>query len=606
VAVEKRVRAPRSSETKGRLKVSLDRAAQLRVPSHSLPLYAYVSDLTSSRETLYDMHSLTYGLQETVVGYWSDLPLINTMAPEDEWETFWLVLLKARQAGSTNTNGLCTYVQTSYTPGHQAALAADRESRAEEMFRRIQYAHNRWPREIRTDRVSDNETRSYTTGIDSAISVFSMHSPDVGVGLAVDSFVGSEVPLWADARRQLSGLIPAMMNRRLSRLVLEATAQPMSAPSGEYWKELYIDGLEGDGRWRSAFFPFWDSKANRRTWPKGQVPTNDEIRLLERFGKTNEWGHPGLTLENLAFRRWSMATDPDLRRNPEMFNVWYPFDDQTCWVEQGLSVVPKHAIDRHLQKELWPEVGAYNEFPDMNGTVLYGPDGKPVYVVNPDAIYLVLADPTGYGTDHAAFHVFEVWADEWIQVASYGAQTDPNEFARLLFDTGEKFNRAWIAIERNGVGVAALSLLKHMGYKRIWHANDKKPGVHKANEEAWLEKLIDDLMGKLTLRGKRTALQVSNYRHDKMVAKTQRAEILRPDSSGGRRARGHWDKVSALMVGCQVAHLLPRRYKHVEPTPENVIPFDRMTWRQSVEYLEAARKAKNPPKRRLHWRRRAR
>lgn len=569
------------------MKVDEEQAKLLRIPAISLPRYANLSDISSSDIILFDPTKITYKLQETIVSYYSQDSLIEGMD-----ETYWLTILKSRQGGSSNTNGLCIYPMVSYTPGLTAVVAADTKDRANIVFDRINLTHNMWPEAIRTDRESSNEFRSHTTVINSKIKVESMEKEDVGVGLSADIFVGSETPLWSNAEKQMSALIPAMINRKRSRMVLESTPQPLSAPSGQYWMDHWLDTLTGDGRWRGVFVPFWDSKINSRPWPKGQKPTLDELRLLDQFGGTDAAGHPGLTLDNLEFRRWIMATDKAVRRNPDLFRVWYPFDDQTCWIDQGTGVVPNHAIERHLRQTLYPEDGMYNEFPDP-------------YPVNPDAIYLIVADPAGYGQDHHAFHVLEMWHEEWIQVASFGASykahgIDPNKFAEILFKTGEKFNWAKIAVERTGVGLGPNMLLQNMRYPNLHYDDMNKPGVHKGNQEEWLEKFIDALMDKLVIRGKKTALQVKGYRHDKMTEKTQRAELLRPDSSGGRRERGHWDKVSALMIAPIVAHRLPKRYKHREE-PTNVIPFDRMTFNQHMEYAAAVQRLTQTKRRRLRY-----
>ena len=285
------------------------------------------------------------------------------------------------------------------------------QRRADEVFSRLDLAYNRWPKELRTDKLSSNESRSYTTGINSKVVVYSAESADVGVGLSVDSLVASEVPLWSDAGRQLSAIIPRDVQPEVLPLVLESTPQPLDAPSGQWWYDHWRESVRGKGRFVAAFFPFWDSKANVRPWPKNSQLTLEEIRLLERYGGVDRFGHPGLTRENLAFRREYMETDADVKRNPEMFNVWFPFDDLSCWVSQGKGIVPRGAFEKFLTRDLYEETEDYSEFPDIRPT-----DGStPRYKVNPDAVYIMGVDPAGYGRDHQSFQVLEVWDEEWIQ-----------------------------------------------------------------------------------------------------------------------------------------------------------------------------------------------
>jgi hypothetical protein len=106
----------------------------------------------------------------------------------------------------------------------------------------------------------------------------------------------------------------------------------MSMPSTEWWRDQCRDAKLGMGRWVYAFFPFWDGKLNRRPWPKNSKLTAEEVGLLDRYG------HLGLKKENLAFRRLMMETDAEIRRNPDLFKVYYPFDDVSCWIATAGSV----------------------------------------------------------------------------------------------------------------------------------------------------------------------------------------------------------------------------------------------------------------------------
>jgi hypothetical protein len=582
------------------LKVTEDEASLLRIPRVSLPAYGYLSNQETSEVSLFDPGQITYKLQQTELGYFSDESLIDGSD-----FTYWLTVLKGRQAGSTTVCAMSVYPLTAYTPGYTAAMIADKKSRANEVFSRLNICHNRWPTQIRTER-RHNETRSYTTDIDSKVIVESADTEGVGVGLSVDLLVGSELSLWPDAGAAMSGIMPAMVNRKKSKIVLESTAQPMTAASGQWWKDHYFDSVKGEGRWRAAFFPFWDSKLNSRPWPKGQKPTLEEIRLLERFGRHDTggvdiYGHPGLTLDNLAFRREVFGNDAEIKRNPDLFNVWYPFDDQTCWVSHGLGVVPAHAIDPTLARQLHAEVSDYNEFPEF-----WAGGGPARYEVNPNAVYVMGIDPAGYGMDHQAFQVLEVWDDAWIQVASFGARMDPNSFMGFALEVAERFNMAKVVIERPGVGQGHAMLARHLKYPNLHYDEKGKPGLHKVNDEAWLAKLVDALIdGQLILRGADTARQVKDYNHDRVTEQSQRAVLLRGnDKDKRRRGRHHWDKVSALMVACVVAPRMPRRYRRVDADVVEAKSFDQMTVSEQDAYFEYVKRMTQPQKRRLHYRRR--
>lgn len=572
------------------LKVTPEMALALRLPKISLPEYGTVSDLEYNSEIIkFDPDRATWKLQQTVVSYFSEESLIPGMD-----ETYWLAILKGRQSGSSTTCANCLLPLTMYSPGTTSGIIADERSRADEVFTRLNLAYNNWPDEIRTDRVTGAETRSLTLpGIDSRVIIRSAEQAGVGIGLSVENLVGTEPPMWADLEEAMSQIQPAMLNRKRSKWVQESTPQPLDAPSGQAWFEHWRLARRGNGRWRGAFFPYWDSKANRRPWPEGASVDLEEIRLLERYGKTDQWGHPGLTLENLAFRRWTMETDSRIKRNPAMFDVWYPSNDISCWITQDGGIIPPHIIDLIDKMELQEE--------STDGlTIFKEPD--------PNATYVIGADPAGYGRDHSAFQVLEVWDDEWLQVASFGKNCDPIVYEDLLYDIGKKYNWALIGPESNGVGISTINALRRRNYRNVYYSNNFKPGVHKSAgaQEEWLDMLVDSILNRrLILRGEDTVLQLRGYRHDKMNERSQRSVVLDPSRKNKRRERHHWDKVSALMLAVAMAPRAPRRYKPVQQ-PENVVLLSKdMTWAQWLEYQErvATRRDASRP-RRVHGRRR--
>lgn len=515
-------------------------------------MFGTVVDQDSGQLTRYDPYALTDDLQATVLSYMSDPPR------DDEGYARWLVLLKSRQTGASTIGALSQYPIVAYKPGVEAVVIADNQDRANGLFDRVMLNHAHWPEEHRVEQQSSNEVRSFTTKQGSRIRVLSGHSDAVGIGRSVDLLLASEVAFWANAAHQFSMLTPALINRKNSLVVQECTPSPMSESSAQFWHDQCADARQGRGRYLFAFFPFWDSKLCRRKWPAGQVPTAEEERLLKVYGPK------GLTLDNLQFRRITMDTDPEIRRNPDLFGVFYPFDPVTCWISSGVGVIPPSTLDRFRLL-----------FPEHPGLTIFE---EPQH----GSQYLVCVDPSGFGRDHAAFHVLEIWADEWRQVASYGAKTDPNDFAQILFDIGMKYNTAMIGVERNGVGLAQVTLLRHMKYPRIYHDKMLTPGIHKSNHDEWLALLVDGLLDKLTIYGEDTVSQIRGYRGDKLTERSIRSELL-ARNSGRRREKHHYDKVSALMVGAAIAPYMPIRYR---PTakPDNVVLFQDMTWEQHEEY----------------------
>lgn len=544
----------------------------LRDPRLSLPALAKVVDQENEGEIDYDPFAITYHLQETIIAHAADPPRTET------GHVTWLTILGYRQGGKSTTAELAYYPHAAYNHGWKHVCIADNDRRSDELHSRLQFNHSRWDENLRppVKPANKNETRQITFEHDSTMQVLSGASQAAAVGLSVSSLHASEVAYWKNAARQFSILYPAMVNRKNAHLLNECTPTPMNEPSAEWWKDQCNTAKHGIGRHIYAFFPFWDGKLNTRPWPDGASIDIEEQRLLDRYGPL------GLTLENLAFRRFMMETDSEIRRNTELFSCYYPFDDVSCWLVGGRQVIPSRSIERHTKLGGNDQLQPWRP-KDAHGVRYYKN-------ANAGASYVIGVDPAGYaGRDHAAFQVLEVWSDgekdDWEQVATFGAVCDPHLFCDYLMEAGHRYNNAVIAVEANA-GAACIGLLKERGYPNIYHDwKRNQPGVWKSSDEEFVRILTDALLDRLLLRDEDLVNQLSGYRGDAAVQRTIRAELLSGQSNGRRRDRHHWDKVSALMVACIVAPKQPSRFKP-KAAPSNIImhPAAGMTWNEMVEY----------------------
>jgi len=542
--------------------ISMDEEAleALRDPSISLQAYGTIINQKTGAESTYDPFAITDRLQETILSYYANPPIKNG-------QTQWANILGYRQGGKSLTPELCSYVKTAYTPGFDHVCIADNRDRAEYLHRRVHLTHSRWPLAVRAATVPNREVRQMTFPNGGKMRVLSGESGAVGIGQSPDSFHGSELPYWRNAGHQFSMIYPSLINRDKSYVLLESTPSPMTEPSAEWWRDQCRDAKQGMGRWCYAFFPFWDGKLNQREWPDGAKLEVNELRLLDRHHAQ------GLRKEHLAFRRLMIDTDKEIRRYPDLFRVYYPFDDVTCWISSKGSVFSDKLLRRHQEKSLLPWEGPYMEYE--------APEAGAVYVIG--------VDPAGYaGRDHAAFQVLKVYDGEWTQVASYGGVVDPVTFARKLEHVGMKYNKALVAIESNGVGLAAIALLDDIGYPNLYYEKPYRPGIAatRSSVARMLSYLQDALRDELILNDEDTVDQLGSYREDKRVERSPEAMMLHSGKPGRRRGRHHWDKISALQIACTVARKAPRRYKQSD-TPdglENILLFRDMTYNQLQEH----------------------
>jgi hypothetical protein len=551
----------------------------LRDPSKSLPAFGQVLDQATGDFIKYDPYAITYKMQADILDYCARPPRTSY------GQTRFLVLLAGRQVGKSLTSEYGIYCKAAYTPGHDHLTIADTRDRAQYLHQRVHHLHYRWPEEIRAPTAPSREVRQLT--FDSAVGgrmrVLSAESGAGAIGQSPNSNHNSEVAWWADAAGQFTLLWPALIQSNNALVINECTPAPADAPSVEWWKDHCKDAKLGLGRLLYKFYPFWDGKRNVRPWPTNSSPTQEELALL------NKYEAQGLTLPNLAFRRFMMEQDAQLRRNPELFRIFYPFDDLTCWVGGVKSVLHPKLLTRHLEAldptATWTAPYVEWEAPQSN------------------AQYVVGVDPAGHAArDHAAFIVLKVWEGEWTVVASFAEHVDPLTLHNQLRITAIRYNNAKIVVESNGVGQAVIALIRQDGYKNLYYEKPYRPGLTSTSSslDRFLGWLQDALLDTLVIPDPDLIDQLSTYGHDKRIEEGVQSEMLRGKMGRNRRARHHWDKVSALQMAIAGARSLPRRSPPTsEPEdPNKIVLFRDMTWNQIESYrsAEEARTAKSTPR----------
>lgn len=530
----------------------------LRDPRRALPAYGYVATQDGRDETVvrYSPDTVTVRAQRDVLAYWNSPP-----RDPHTGLTYWRIDLKGRQVGLSTTAEAAAYVRTSTANSWNHLCLADTPKRAQELLARVNLLHDRWDLGVRMTRRYNNETWQASfapvfAGGErlSDRRMVTQHTGMNPIGGSWDSIHWSEADFSGeDAERYWSSMLPALINRTHAVVHIESTANPGNlVPSVGFLKDMYSAAKNGrdmgvPNRFLACFYPFWDGRLNSRPWSPHAKPDLEELRLLERYGPK------GLTLDHLAFRREALATDPLVRRNPETFGIWYPFDDLTCWPVLAGQTFKAHHMARHL--------GAPHLIPwdPTNNAMFYPGRRKPAGEPDPDAAYVMGVDPNGYGgRDHGAAELREVWADEQREVASFAGGrregVNPEALAAWIVETSRRWREAGarilVVVESTGVGAGLIALLRREPGVDLFHTEPDRPGVPASaqKKQEALAAHLDALMDDLLLHDEDKVSQHTNYRNDKAVEETDTSLQLQDGNpSRRRRARHHWDKVSACM-----------------------------------------------------------
>lgn len=125
--------------------------------------------------------------------------------------------------------------------------------------------------------------------------------------------------------------------------------------------------------------------------------------------------------------------------------------------------------------------GQYREFLEPDSPSPYSPSSDRKFFIGADVA-------TGRSSDYSSFTVMDRMGEEF---AVYKGRISVDRFARLLGDTGERYNWAKIAPESNDVGLAVTSLLQTEGYPNLYYYQKllRKKGKSKPEIESapgWL------------------------------------------------------------------------------------------------------------------------
>lgn len=158
-----------------------------------------------------------------------------------------------------------------------------------------------------------------------------------------------------------------------------------------------------------------------------------------------------------------------------------------------------------------------------------------------DEEYFIGADcATGRGTDYSSFTCMNKQGEE---VAVFKGKIPLDKYAKLLGDTGEKFNYAKIAPETNDIGAAVTIMLQDEGYPNLYYYSKlfKKKGKSKPEQEL--------VPGWLTTSKNRSVIiegLEKDIREDSLIIKdpffVQEAYTFIYDSSGRPIAMGKHNK----------------------------------------------------------------
>ena len=315
-------------------------------------------------------------------------------------------LLSCRQAGKSTLLTIFALWMVCFNDDHRAAIVANKETTAINIFKRIRMAYEQLPNYIKPG-VKDYGKTGMTLGNDSSIVVSTTTATsirgDTISTLAIDEAGFIENHLLSEF---WSSVIPSISSGKKSKILMVSTPNGV----GNRFYEIYSEAESGKlKQWKSERIDWWDIPGRDEDWRETQIELlGSEEKFQQEYG-----------------------------------NVF--LDDAAAAV--GASIIER------FKKEKTPPVWTSE---DKEYTVFEYPHKDKLYVVGVDV-------GEGIGRASSVAQILDVTDLQNIkQVAIYSSSTiEPYHFANKLSVIGQSWGLPPILIERNNCGAQVIDALYH-------------------------------------------------------------------------------------------------------------------------------------------------
>lgn len=271
-----------------------------------------------------------------------------------------VVVLKARRQGlSTATAGRFFHGVVT-RPNKYGAIICHEPDSAEFVFNMYRRMYQNLP-DVMKPATKYNSIRRLEfnrpdgKGLDSAIRVAAAGREDIGSGMMINRFHGSEVAKWPahTAEQIMTSVMQAVPQEPDTEVILESTAKGIGGlfytrfMDARYVYTAYIDSdgvakfkmdinedTSESNMWASVFFPWFCFKRYSMKCPAGFVMTEQEKELKATYS---------LSTQQLAWRRW--AIENNCGGSEQVFMQEYPACvDGSALVGTSLGIVPLSSV----------------------------------------------------------------------------------------------------------------------------------------------------------------------------------------------------------------------------------------------------------------------
>jgi len=462
------------------------------------------------------------------------------------------LVLKARQVGiSTYIEGRLFW-RTTQTRNANAFVLSHLAESTNSIFQMVSTFYDNVPHKAFAPLLTSRSAQTLVFhDINSRYRVGTARSAQTGRSQTNRFVHGSEVAFYPQGQDIVAGLLQSV-GEKDTEVILESTANG----AGGWFYEQVMKSLRGESEWIVCFVPwFLMTEYRRKVRPYFEI-TVDEQALSEKYQLDNE---------QLQFRRDKI----DELGGIDLFRQEYPSNELEAFLTSGRCFVEDAVLSAAEEECYTPDF--VGEFSQHQLHERHNGPYREWHPPSPDESYVIGGD-VAEGLLHGDYSCAQVLDKRGRQVACYHGHIDPWEFGNVLKELGQRYNNAYMVVERNNHGLTTLRRLQEQNYPSMF-----------------VESSVDGAYGdKMTKRGgflttsKTKPLIIDNLaalirQHDAGVADINLISELRTyviNEKGATNAQSgcYDDRVMAFAIALHGlismprprVHLAPRRFKTVD------------------------------------------
>lgn len=479
-----------------------------------------------------------------------------------------LLILKARQWGGSTYCEARGYGLTSRAENQTGLVMAHRDDSSNNLFRMIQrfHEHDTFTPQIKA---SNAKELVFAKPYNSRYMVHTAgKTSSAGVGRSFSyRFVHcSEVAWWGEmGAHTMGGLMEAVPSEHPAILgtevFWETTANGYDPLFHAKWDEVTAMLERGEpSEWRTVFIPWYWHRAY-------SLELDDEQRahVLSSLSEYEQWlmrqtrlDGTHVTVGQIAWRRQKIqsGTPPPGLTKEQFFKQEYPATPIESFQATGSHIFDLEKVE--AWRQVAPDPALRYDFLPESGEALARKDGSLKVWKEPEAMraYIVGAD-VSEGLEHGDWSSADVVDHHTGEVvAKWHGHIHPRDFGTLLAHIGQRYNHAWIGVERNNHGLTTITRLQDLRYRRLYVEEAvETPGAKPRRRYGWLTSRKTKPMMVDTL------IKVLEEEPESIKDQDTFSEMLRferhEDGTYGAQEGHNDDRLMSLAIARELRRVLP-------------------------------------------------